>query len=71
MGTGCPSCKVLEKNTREAVEGLGIKANISKVTDIANIMKYGVMSTPALVINDKVVAYGRVLDSKEIKKLLK
>ena len=71
LGTGCPNCKVLEKNVREAVKDLGIKADIEKVIDIAEIMEYGVMSTPALVVNDKVVSYGRVLKSDEIKKFLK
>jgi len=71
LGTGCPNCKILEANTKEALEELKIKANVEKVTDIAKIMEYGVMSTPALVINEKVVSYGRVLSSDEIKKFLK
>jgi len=71
LGTGCPNCKVLERNTKEAVENLKLKAEIEKVTDISKIMKYGVMSTPALVIDEKVVSYGKVLSSDEIKKLLR
>ena len=71
LGSGCPNCKVLEKNTKEAVEDLKLKAEIEKVTDISKIMEYGVMSTPALVIDEKVVSYGKVLSSEEIKKLLK
>ena len=71
LGSGCPNCKVLEANAKKAVEELKIKASIEKVTDITKIMEYGVMSTPALVINGKVVSYGRVLSSEEIKKLLK
>ena len=71
LGTGCPNCKMLEANTKEALKELKIKANVEKVTDIAKIMEYGVMSTPALVINEKVVSYGRVLSSDEIKKFLK
>ncbi|MDA3836669.1 MAG: thioredoxin family protein [Nanoarchaeota archaeon] len=71
LGTGCPNCKVLEKNTMTAVEELKLEAQIEKVTDIAKIMEYGVMSTPALVIDEKVVSYGKVISSEEIKKLLK
>ena len=71
LGTGCPNCKVLEANTKKATEELKIKVNIEKVTDITKIMEYGVMSTPALVVNKKVVSYGRVLSPEEIKKFLK
>jgi small redox-active disulfide protein 2 len=71
LGTGCPNCKVLEANTKKAVEELKIKADVEKITDIGEIMSYGIMSTPALVIDDKVVSYGRVLSSDEIKKFLK
>jgi len=71
LGSGCPNCKVLEANTKKALEEMKIKANVEKVTDISKIMEYGVMSTPALVINEKVVSYGRILTSEEIKKLLK
>ncbi len=71
LGSGCPNCKVLEANTKKAIEEMKIKADVEKVTDIAKIMEYGVMSTPALVVNEKVVSYGRVLTSEEIKKLLK
>ena len=71
LGSGCPNCKVLEANTKKALEELKIKANVEKVIDIAKIMEYGVMSTPALVVNEKVVSYGRVLSPEEIKKLLK
>ena len=71
LGSGCPNCKVLEANTKRALEELKIKADVEKVTDIARIMEYGVMSTPALVVNEKVVSYGRVLNPEEIKKILK
>ena len=71
LGSGCPNCKVLEANTKKALKELKIKADVEKVTDITKIMGYGVMSTPALVVNEKVVLYGRVLSSDEIKKLLK
>lgn len=71
LGSGCSNCKVLEANTKKALEELKIKADVEKVTDISKIVEYGIMSTPALVVNEKVVSYGRVLTSEEIKKLLK
>lgn len=70
LGTGCPKCKTLEKNTRDAVTGLGLDATISKVEDIVDIMSYGIMSTPALVIDGKVVVKGRVPSTDEIKDFL-
>ena len=70
LGTGCPKCKTLEKLTRKAVAELDINANITKVEDIMQIMNYGVVSTPALVIDEKVVIKGRVPSANEIKKLL-
>ncbi|HAV92444.1 TPA: hypothetical protein DCW38_04605 [candidate division WOR-3 bacterium] len=71
LGTGCPKCKKLEENTRKAVEELKIDAEIVKITDIKEIMKYKVMLTPALVVDGKVVLSGRVLSSEGIKPLLK
>jgi small redox-active disulfide protein 2 len=70
LGTGCPKCKTLEKLTRDVVEQNGIDANVSKVEDIIEIMKYGVMTTPALVVNGKVEIKGRVPSSDEIKQVL-
>jgi small redox-active disulfide protein 2 len=70
LGTGCTKCKTLEKITREVVVETGIEANVSKVEDIMQIMNYGVVSTPALVIDEKVVIKGRVPSANEIKKLL-
>ncbi len=70
LGTGCPKCKTLEKLTREVVEQNGIDATVSKVEDIVEIMKYGVMTTPALVVDGKVEIKGRVPSSDEIKKIL-
>ncbi|SHJ42811.1 small redox-active disulfide protein 2 [Clostridium cavendishii DSM 21758] len=70
LGSGCTNCKRLEENTKKAVEELNIDATIEKVTDIKDIMKYGVMRTPALVIDEKVKSYGRVLTTEEIKKYL-
>ena len=67
LGTGCPKCKTLEKITRETVEKLGIDAEVSKVEDIVDIMNAGVMKTPALIVNGKVVLRGRLPSEKEFK----
>ena len=70
LGTGCTKCKALEKATINALAKLDIAANVSKVEDIMQIMNYGIISTPALVIDEKVVIKGRVPSKEEIKKLL-
>ncbi len=70
LGTGCPKCKALEKTVREVVEKNGIDAQVTKVDDMGEIMKYGVMTTPAIVIDEKVAVKGRVPSSDEIKTLL-
>lgn len=70
LGPGCPKCKTLDKMTREVVEKNGINATITKVEDIMEIMKYGVMTTPALVLDEKVIVKGRVPSAEEIKQLL-
>jgi len=70
LGTGCPKCKTLEKLTRDVVEKNGIDATVTKVENIVEIMKYGVMTTPALVVNGKVEIKGRVPSSDEIKQVL-
>ena len=70
LGTGCPKCKTLEKITNEAVQKLGISATVSKVEDIVDIMNYGVMRTPALVINGKVVISGRIPTENELNEIL-
>ena len=70
LGTGCPKCKSLEKATREVVAEMGIDAEVEKVEDIVKIMQYGVMRTPALVINEKVVMSGSVPSISEMKELI-
>lgn len=70
LGTGCPKCKALEKTTREVIAELNVDANITKEEDIVKIMGYGIMQTPGLVINDKVVFSGRVPSTSEIKKFI-
>jgi small redox-active disulfide protein 2 len=70
LGTGCKKCKQLEANTREAVAKLGIEANIEKVEDIQKIMEFGVMGTPALVVDGEVKISGKLAKAKEIEKYL-
>lgn len=70
LGTGCTKCKNLEKITRDVVQENGFDATITKVEDITEIMKYNVLSTPALVVNEKVEVKGRVPSSEEIKQIL-
>jgi small redox-active disulfide protein 2 len=67
LGTGCPKCRLLEENARKAAELAGIDASIEKVTEIEKIMDYGVMMTPALVIDGAVKSAGRVLSPEQIK----
>jgi small redox-active disulfide protein 2 len=66
LGSGCNNCIRLEQNAREAVALAGVDAEITHVTDYAEIMAYGIMSTPGLVIDGKVVSYGRVPSSGDI-----
>ena len=70
LGTACSKCKSLEKITLEAVNELGLNATVTKEEDIIKIMQYGVMRTPGLVIDEKVVISGRIPSSKELKSLL-
>jgi small redox-active disulfide protein 2 len=70
LGSGCHNCKKLEALTRQAVEQLSIDAEVTKVTDYADIMTYNVMSTPGLVINEKVVSTGRIPSTAEITSFL-
>ena len=70
LGTGCPKCKSLEKATREVVAQNNIDATITKVEDIMEIMNFNVMTTPALVVNGKVVVKGRIPSNDELKQIL-
>jgi len=70
LGTGCIRCKNLEAATRQAVIEMGINADISKEEDIVKIMQYGVMQTPGLVINGKVVSQGRLLTNPQLKEII-
>jgi len=72
LGSGCPKCQKLEENAKKAVEELGLKdVQIEHIYEIDKIVEYGVMSTPAIVINEEVKAAGRIPDIEEIKNWLK
>lgn len=71
LGAGCASCHQMYENAKEAVNNIGLKIEVEYITDLQKVMEYGVMSMPALVINDKVISMGKVLKAAEIEKLLK
>jgi len=70
LGTGCAKCKQLAVNAQQAVNEMGIEATIEKVEKIEDIMEYGVMKTPALVVDEQVKVMGRVPSAEDIKKYL-
>lgn len=70
MGTGCKKCQQLEANAREAVANLNLSAEVSHITDPIEIAKKGVMSTPAMAINGRVVSKGQVISTEQIQPLL-
>jgi small redox-active disulfide protein 2 len=70
LGTGCPKCKKLAENVTAAAEGLGIEYELVKVTDINQIMEFGVMMTPALAVDGEVKVVGKVPEPEAIKELL-
>jgi small redox-active disulfide protein 2 len=71
LGIGCPKCQKLTSNAEQAVRELGVSAEVEKVTDIKEIMKFGIMLTPALAINGQVKVSGKVLSVEEIKKMIR
>lgn len=70
LGSGCKKCEKLEANTRAALKELGIEATIEKVENMGEIMTYGIMSTPALVVDEEVKFAGKIPSVKELKKYL-
>lgn len=71
LGPGCAKCEKLFQNVQQAVNELNIECNIKKITDINQIISYGIMMTPGLVIDGKVVSSGRVINVQEIQEFLK
>jgi small redox-active disulfide protein 2 len=71
LGTGCAKCLKLEENTREALKELGLDYSLEKVTDINDIMNYGIMMTPGIVLDEKVISSGKLLNKNQIIDLLK
>jgi small redox-active disulfide protein 2 len=71
LGTGCPKCKKLAECAEQAAKELGIEFELEKVTQISDIMKFGVMMTPALVVDGTVKAVGKALTVEQIKEMLK
>ena len=70
LGTGCPKCKKMAENAKEAAKQLDLEFEVEKVTDINEMMKFGVMVTPALVVDGEVKAVGKVPSSEQIKQML-
>ena len=70
LGTGCPNCKRLEKNARQAVSMMGIEATVTKVTKMTEILEYDILGTPGLVIDGEVVSSGRVPAVSEISSII-
>ena len=71
LGGGCAKCNALEAATKEALMELGVEVVVEHVTDFSIIAEYGVMSTPALVVNEEVLSYGKTLNKKQVLHLLK
>ena len=70
LGAGCKSCHEQYENAKAAVEALGLNVEVEYITDMEKVMEYGVMSMPAIVVNDKVVSMGKVLKAADVEKLL-
>lgn len=71
LGAGCESCHKQYENAKEAVKNLNLSVEVEYITDMQKVMTYGVMSMPAIVVNDKVVSMGKVLKTADVEKLLK
>ena len=70
LGAGCKSCHEQYENAKAAVQALGLKVEVEYITDMEKVMEYGVMSMPAIVVNDQVVSMGKVLKAADVEKLL-
>ena len=70
LGPGCPKCRALAANTEAAAQAIGLEYELVKITDIVQIMQFGVMMTPALAVDGQVKTFGKVLSPEEIRKLI-
>lgn len=70
LGSGCASCHALYESAKDAVQKMGLTVEVEYITDLQKVMEYGVMSMPALVVNEKVISMGKVLKSADVEKLL-
>ena len=70
LGSGCKFCYELYENTKEAVKNIGLSVEVEYVTDLEQVMRYGVMSMPGLVVDEKVASTGKVLKTADVEKLL-
>jgi small redox-active disulfide protein 2 len=70
LGSGCKNCETLLKNTKDAVKKMNLEADVEYITDMQEVMKYGVMSMPALAVNGKVVSAGRVCRTEDVANIL-
>ena len=71
LGAGCKSCHEQYENAKDAVKAMGLSVKVEYVTDMQKVMEYGVMSMPAIVVNEKVVSMGKVLKAADVEKLLR
>jgi small redox-active disulfide protein 2 len=71
LGPGCAKCQKLEENTLAAIDDLGIECEFEKITDISEFIKYGILTTPALVVDGETKMSGKVLDVEAIKKIIR
>ena len=71
LGSGCAKCNQLEESVKQAIKEMNVELPLDHITDFAQIATYGVMSTPALVLNGEVVSFGKVLSVEEVKQILK
>ena len=71
LGAGCSSCHTQYENAKEAVKNMGLDTRVEYITDMQKVMEYGVMSMPAIVVNEKVVAMGKVLKASDVEKLFR
>ena len=71
LGAGCKSCHTQYENTKAAVKNMGLNIEVEYITDMQKVMEYGVMSMPAIVVNEKVVSMGKVLKASEVEKLFR